>query len=146
MKDKFASEFESTVDNGKTRQVTLEIGRKKVDCEVDSTIDVANLTYVAGTNGLHGGDAGHGSRAVLTLIGTDGFCMGAKYGPSGDTMPFEKLFKDAEDLDLNGFESDPVLSVVVEGDAEIQAFADVLIKAGQALNRQIEQYRNGNGR
>lgn len=133
-KHKFNTEFE-----GK-RQLNLIVDGKTVTCETDTATDIAYLTYVAGTNGLHGGDAGHGARAVLTLFGHEGFSMGtrtSKLHSVAGFRSFESMLRDAENVEE--IDTDIAVSVVVEGDSEIECFADALIKAGEALQRQIEE-------
>ena len=135
-KHKFHTEFE-----GK-RQMNLMVDGKTVPCETDTAIDIAYLTYVAGTNGLHGGDAGHGARAVLTLFGHEGFCMGtrtSKLHSVAGIRSYESMLRDAENVEE--IDTDNAVSIVVEGDAEIECLADVLIKAGEALSRQIEEHK-----
>lgn len=133
-KHKFNTEFE-----GK-RQMNLIVDGETVPCETDTATDIAYLTYVAGTNGLHGGDAGHGARAVLTLFGHEGFCMGtrtSKLHSVAGFRSFESMLRDAENVEE--IDTDNAVSIVVEGDSEIECLADVLIKAGEALHRQIEE-------
>ena len=135
------SVFESEDTHTKPEKLSLVVGGKEIHCESDSTVDVASLTYVVGTNGFHGGDAGHGAKAVLTLVGTQGFCLGAKFSHDKyvHTSHDAKL-RDSECLDLDKEDFvDSTVSIVVEGDAEIQALADVLIRAGETLNRQIQK-------
>lgn len=130
----------NTLFEGK-RQMNLIVDGEVVPCETDSAIDAAYLTYVAGTNGLHGGDAGHGGRAVLTLFGHEGFCMGtrtSKLHSEAGIRSYESMLRDAETVEE--IDTDLAVSIVVEGDAEIACLADVLIRAGEALNRQIEEH------
>lgn len=136
--------FQSEDENRSPDKINLIMGGRTVPCETDSTIDVANLDYVVGTNGLHGGDAGQGGVAILTLFGTEGFYMGARYTPETGIvrpLPYQSRLRHAETLDEEDFSSDSTISIVVKGDAEIQALADVLIRAGEALNRQIEEIK-----
>lgn len=138
------SVFQSEDENRSPDKINLIMGGRTVQCETDSTIDVANLDYVVGTNGLHGGDAGQGGVAVLTLFGSDGFYMGARYTPETGivrSLPYQSRLRHAEMLEEDDFSSDSTVSIVVKGDAEIQALADVLIRAGEALNRQIEEIK-----
>lgn len=121
------------------RHLELVIEGERVPCESDTAVDAAYLTYVAGTNGMHGGDAGHGGRAVLTLFGHDGFCIGAAvsqmYEKDNITIrPFETILRDAELVEA---ETDTAVSIVVEGDSEILCLADVLVRAGNALKKQM---------
>ena len=138
------SVFQSEDENRSPDKVNLIIGGMPVKCETDSTIDVANFNYVVGTNGLHGGDAGQGGVAILTLFGSEGFYMGASYTPETGivrSLPYQSRLRHAETLEEDDFSSDSTVSIVVKGDAEIQALADVLIRAGEALNRQIEEIK-----
>jgi len=121
------------------RRLELVIDGKRVPCESDTAVDAAYLTYVVGTNGLHGGDAGHGGRAVLTLFGHDGFCIGAAvsqlYEKDSITIrPFETILRDAESVEGD---TDTAVSIVVEGDSEIMCLADVLVRAGKAIKKQM---------
>lgn len=140
---KLNSVFQSEDEHRSPDNLNLIIGQKPVKCETDSTVDVANLNYVVGTNGFHGGDAGHGATAVLTLFGSEGFFMGTRFTPETGIvrpLPYKSRLRHAETLDEEDFSIDSTVSIVVKGDAEIQALADVLIRAGEALNRQIEEH------
>lgn len=105
-----------------------------IDCIKESLADACWLTYLVGTTGLQGGDAGHGARAVVALRADDGCCIGA-YASKDCSEKFEDHPDNAERTAEEG----TVVSIVANGDAEIRLLAEAFGKISRELNRKIKQ-------
>lgn len=78
-------------------------------------ISCNNLEATIGTNGIHGGDAGHGGVTCFKLKDLGSTCWG---------LQTKKDEYDCESVEI-----------VLRGDCELQTFADALIWAGESLKR-----------
>lgn len=118
--------------------VKLNIQGEEVDCIAETAEGVGYMYFLVGTNGLKGGDGGHGSRCVFSLYASDGYSMQAKIGDMhGSGQGYGRFYHLPETMNEEPRQEDTCISIVFEGDCEVQDFADLLIRAGNRLKDQI---------
>lgn len=106
-----------------------------IDCVKEGLASACLMSYMAGTTGLRGGDAGYGGKAVVTFRFEDGcnIYASASYVGFGDGA-MEKHPDTGEDDDEPEGKG---VSIVACGDAEILLLVTALERCANILKKQI---------
>lgn len=107
-----------------------------IDCVKEQLLSACFMSYMAGTTGLRGGDAGYGGKAIVTFRFDDGSNIYA----SASDIGFGKGAMERHPDTVDCTDDDPEgkgVSIVAEGDAEILLLVTALERCANFLKRQI---------
>lgn len=107
-----------------------------IDCVKEQLLSACFMSYMAGTTGLRGGDAGYGGKAIVTFRFDDGSNIYA----SASDIGFGKGAMERHPDTVDCADDDPEgkgVSIVAEGDAEILLLVTALERCANFLKRQI---------
>ena len=120
-------------DTSYNQELTESCG---IDCVKEELVSACFMSYMAGTTGLCGGDAGHGGKAIVTFRFEDGSNIFASASDVGfDNGAMEK-HPETVDYDYHHAEGKGV-SIVAEGDGEILLLVTALERCANILKTQI---------
>lgn len=125
----------------------ISVGGDEVGMHWTELMDATDAAIGAGTNGLRGGDWGHGSRTVVRLYFGDSFAGnvvtdsldGERKGRWG--TPVSDLTQEQVDgIEEKGTDLfNKTITIVAGGDAEALLLADMFSRIGSILKYQIRE-------